>query len=388
MNLSSKLSKIILEKKTLLGVGPMSINVINSSIELSNFFDIYLILIASRRQIDIREFGGGYVEGWSTSDFSNYISKKDKKNKIILARDHGGPWQNNFEIQKKMNLKDAMSSAKESYKADILNNFKIIHIDPSIDIFHKLNINKTLELIYELYEFCYSFAKKNNKEILFELGTEEQNHGLNTIEELDYWINKIKIFCKKNKFPNPFFIVAQTGTKVMELKNIGSFDSDVRQKKQLPAEIQIPKITEWAVKNGLFIKEHNADYLSNDSLKWHPKLGIHAANVAPEFATVETKALLKLFDKCNMKKEKNIFIDEAIKSKKWKKWMMKDDIYKDDEYKAIICGHYIYNIDIIKEIKHKLEKKLNSKNINLNENLKKHIKVSIMRYLSNFKLIN
>ena len=33
-----------------------------------------------------------------------------------------------------MNLKDAMNSAKASYKADIDAGFQILHIDPSIDI--------------------------------------------------------------------------------------------------------------------------------------------------------------------------------------------------------------------------------------------------------------
>ena len=44
------------------------------------------------------------------------------------------------------------------------------------------------------------------------------------------------------------------------------------------------------------MKEHNADYLTND-LSWHPKLGIHAANVAPEFGVVETKLFLKILQK-------------------------------------------------------------------------------------------
>ena len=36
------------------------------------------------------------------------------------------------------------------------------------------------------------------------------------------------------------------------------------------------------------------DYLSNQSLSLHPKLGIHAANVAPEFGVVETKGLIEI----------------------------------------------------------------------------------------------
>ena len=43
---------------TLLGVGPMSLNCVDSAIELSNSHRINLILIASRRQIDSEEFNG------------------------------------------------------------------------------------------------------------------------------------------------------------------------------------------------------------------------------------------------------------------------------------------------------------------------------------------
>ena len=48
------------------------------------------MMIASRRQIDSEEFGGGYVNNWSTKSFADYVKKKDKKNFIILSRDHGG----------------------------------------------------------------------------------------------------------------------------------------------------------------------------------------------------------------------------------------------------------------------------------------------------------
>ena len=42
--------------------------------------------------------------------------KKDINKNIILARDHGGPWQNELEKNQNMNLKDAMQSAKDSYQ--------------------------------------------------------------------------------------------------------------------------------------------------------------------------------------------------------------------------------------------------------------------------------
>ena len=49
-------------RATLLGVGPMSLNCVDVTLELSKQYEIPLMLIASRRQIDSAEFGGGYVK--------------------------------------------------------------------------------------------------------------------------------------------------------------------------------------------------------------------------------------------------------------------------------------------------------------------------------------
>ena len=137
------LNYFIEEKRgTILGVGPMSKNCIDAACEIASK-EIPIMLIASRRQIDSKEFGGGYVENWTTKEFSKYVLKKNKN--VILCRDHGGPWQNDFEIKKKFKLSDAMESAKLSYKNDIDNNFKIIHIDTCINLDKKkLTTNESL----------------------------------------------------------------------------------------------------------------------------------------------------------------------------------------------------------------------------------------------------
>ena len=57
------------------------------------------------------------------------------------------------------------------------------------------------------------------------------------------------------------FVVVQTGTKVMETRNVGSFDKPLRVEID-PTLIQVPKIVEICKKYNIFIKEHNADYLS------------------------------------------------------------------------------------------------------------------------------
>ena len=108
-----------------------------------------------------------------------------------------------------------MLSAKESYLEDIKSGFKILHIDPSIDPNHDITTDIILDRVYELYEYCYEEALKNKKEIIFEIGTEEQSGSTNTSDELEYTIEKVNKFCKKNKFPKPSFVVIQSGTRVM-----------------------------------------------------------------------------------------------------------------------------------------------------------------------------
>ena len=69
--------KLFREKKTtLLAVGPMSKNCVDATIELSNRYNTPIMLIASRRQIDSKDFGGGYVNNWTTETFSSYVKKR------------------------------------------------------------------------------------------------------------------------------------------------------------------------------------------------------------------------------------------------------------------------------------------------------------------------
>ena len=385
MELKKRLEKIINQRKTLLGVGPMSLNVIDASIELSNQLNLPLMMIASRRQIDAKKFGGGYVNKWDTESFSKYVKKKDKKKNIILCRDHGGPWQNDLEIRKRLNIKEAMISAKSSYMEDIKNNFKIIHIDASLFLSKKNRIKLSLERTYELYDYCYQISRKLKKEILIEVGTEEQSGSTNTFEEIEFFLEKLVSFCEKAKLPKLFFIVLQSGTKVMERRNVGIFDSNIRIKNQIPAEIQIFKLLEICKKFGVYFKEHNTDYLTSESLRWHPFLGIHASNVAPEFGVAETKKLFELMHRYNPKL-KNEFIELCVNSKKWKKWVLNENL--PDLEKALICGHYLFSSVEGREIISQLNFDLKKRKSNLNEILKNSVKESILRYLKNFRLIN
>lgn len=371
---------------TLLGVGPMSINCVDAAIELANEYAIPLMLIASRRQIDSEKFNGGYVNNWTTSKFANYVKTKDNNANIILSRDHGGPWQNNEEKKKNMNLDLAMKSAKESYKEDIDAGFEILHIDTSIDIHKVPSQNEVLERLFELYEFCLSYALNKGKEIIFEIGTEEQSGSTNTPDELDFTLSSMEKFCKRNKFPFPTFVVIQTGTRVMEMRNVGSFDSPLRVFNEIPSEIQVPKMIEICKKYNIFMKEHNTDYLSDIALSWHPRLGIHAANVAPEFGVAETRAFLKIMEDNNLTSQANKFLELAYNSKKWDKWMLPNTTASDRD-RSIISGHYIFSTPECIELKKEVSQHLKNKRIDLDSYLYEQVKKSIFRYLHCFRLV-
>ena len=66
-------------------IGPMSKNVVDSIIEFVEETGNKIGFIPSRRQV---EYNGGYVNNWTTEEFSKYVN-----NRVIIQRDHGGPNQ-------------------------------------------------------------------------------------------------------------------------------------------------------------------------------------------------------------------------------------------------------------------------------------------------------
>ena len=385
--LEQKLKSILKQKRTLLGVGPMSKNCVDATIDLANAHNILIMLIASRRQIDSIEFGGGYVNNWDTKNFSEYVNFHDKRGRVLLARDHGGPWQNSKEVEARLSLRDALNSAKQSFAADIDAGFQVIHIDTSVDIHGDVTVDEGLERLFELYEFCSKYSEKKEKSVIFEIGTEEQSGSTNSPTDLEFTIKRIIEFCDHNHFRKPTFVVIQAGTRVMEMRNVGTFESPLRVELEVPAEIQLPKMIEICNKYGVLMKEHNTDYLSNEALRWHPRLGIHAANVAPEFGVCETKALVKIGLDYGMNSEVDELLRISFESRKWEKWMIPESKATDFE-KALIAGHYVFSQTEFISIVERIREKLNGAGIILDDYLKENIKDSVIRYLTNFRLMD
>ena len=369
------------QKCTLLGIGPMSKNCVDSTINVSNEYDVPIMMIASRRQIECKEYGGGYVNNWSTEEFAKYVEKNDVKGNIILCRDHGGPFQGKDE--QGIEFEKSMENAKKSFLVDIKSNFKIIHIDPSEFLGGTCNIEEMLPIIHELYDFCYSTAKKYQKEIFVEISIGREDGGIHSYEDVKFAILNIENFCNTKKIPLPLFLVIRTGNYVMETRNIGVFEEIVNGNRSHD-EKNLKKIIKLCNEKNIMIKEHNADYISEKSLRFHTEIGIHAINVAPEFGVIETRSILEWLENNNLNNEKKQFLEISFQSNKWKKWIIPGSQITNIE-KSIISGHYVLSDAKIRNMLDKLNES-DEKN-NLQNYLKNKLDENHVRYMKCLKLI-
>jgi len=379
-------ASVALGAATQLGVGPMSRHCVDATIELANTSRVPLMLIASRRQIECEGQGGGYVNRWNTHDFARYVRERDRGGYVVLCRDHGGPWQNYREVAQRLPLDDAMASAKESFRHDIEAGFDILHIDPSIDLHtEQLGQSEILDRVEELYEHCMDVAAREGSAIGIEVGSEEQSGVDQDLDVLANALQQVRRFCERHGFESPMFVVAQTGTLVKETRNVGSFDDPFRKNGAVPAEILVPRLLGLCAAHGIALKEHNGDYLSNEALMWHPRLGIHAANVAPEFGVAETRHVLFLCQEFGCTSLAERFAELAYNSGKWRKWMLPDSTATDLD-RATIAGHYVFSEPEYREIFETLRRESEARGLDLDVSIRDAIKLAVMRIMACFNL--
>ena len=388
---------------TLIGIGPMSSNLLKASFELARDEDFPLMFIASRNQVDKDELGGGYVNGWNQQTFAADIKQvaadTDFTGLYYLCRDHGGPWQRDEERNAHLSVEKAMHLAKESYLADIEAGFDLLMIDPTKDPFQMgkvVDLDKIIEWTVELLEFCETERKKRNlPEIGYEVGTEETNGGLTTTERYETFIKKLQAELSSRNLPMPSFIVGQTGTLTRLTEQVGHWN--------YANAIDLAKM---AKKYGVGLKEHNADYMDDETLLLHNPAHITASNVAPQYGTEETRAYLKLIKvEKRLKKEGlikqasnlyDVLLDKAIRTERWRKWMEGDDVnlkvedvLQDERLSTEILdisGHYAFNDpDVKKEIK-TLYANLQANNIDGPRFVIEHIKRPLLQYIKDLNL--
>jgi len=303
-------------------IGPMSQNIVDAIIKFCDETNNKIGLIPSRRQV---EWGGGYVNNWTTETFSKYTDK------LILKRDHSGPGQGYTDD-------DGFKSLEYDCKY-----LDMIHIDPWKKYpTYEEGLTWTLKMI----KFCYN----KNPNIEFEVGTEESIRRFSSTD-IDILLTDLKLNLTNKEFNQIKYAVIQSGTSLKETTNTGEYDKD-----RLTSMIKIVK------KHDLLSKEHNGDYISVELIKEKMNLGLDAINIAPEFGLIETLSYIN----------GGIDIDKFWKicydSKRWEKWVSSDFDPITQKLDLIkICGHYVLstpeflkikpNIDNI--IKSNIKNKLN-----------------------------
>ena len=365
----------------------MSRNCVDAAIELANEQRTFLILIASRRQIDGASFGGGYVNNWTTPQFAEYVRQRDRGRFVLLARDHGGPWQHDSEMSRELDRHSAMDSARESFEADIEAGFDILHIDPNHNPTGMMaaDLDEFTERTKELLYSCRQFARRQGRDVSIEIGTDEGQIGGAEPWQIEHMVEDVFAFCRSEGLEQPGFLVVQAGTKVMEMRNVGQLDEQIRTCGEVPPDAALHSLMAICRRHGLLMKEHNADYLSDAPLKWHPRRGVDSANVAPEFGVAETCALVGVLRQLGQQRLEERFLTSAFESRKWEKWMLPDTTASDRD-RAIIAGHYVFSSQEFAEIRRDAEQAAASAGIALDDLLRTTVKKRIARYLENFRV--
>jgi hypothetical protein len=291
-------------------IGPMSKNVVDTIVEFCKETENVIAFIPSRRQV---EWDGGYVNDWTTEEFSKYVMT------LPIQRDHGGPGQGN-------NDDDGFESL--AYDAKY---FDLIHIDPWKKYpRYSDGLEKTIEMI--------KFAYDINPKLIFEVGTEEAIRPFEA-EELDQLVIDLWAALPKEVYSKIKYLVIQSGTSLKGTNQTGEYNSD-----------RLKQMIKVAKRHNLLSKEHNGDYIPVETIKEKFDLGLDAINIAPEFGLIETLTYLseikdeKTFDK---------FWQICYDSKRWVKWVNPGfDPYMNKEQLIKICGHYVLtNPEFISEIK-------------------------------------
>lgn len=383
---------------TLLGIGPMSSNLLRATFELARDEDFPPMFIASRNQVDTDEVGAGYVNGWDQVRFARDIAAIAEEvgydGPYYLCRDHGGPWQRDEERRAHLPEDEAMELARRSFEADMEAGFHLLMVDPTKDPYQigkviplDTVLRRTVDLIDHLEKYR---AEHNLPEVAYEVGTEETNGGLTSTEKYEEFVCRLREELEARGCPMPAFIVGQTGTLTRLTEQVGHFD-----------RANARELADMAARYGVGLKEHNADYLDDVTLLEHLPSHVTASNVAPQYGTEETRAYLKL---CELEERlvadgliaesaglRDVLLDKAIRTERWRKWMTGDntelsvdDILADEELSLQvldIAGHYVFNDDEVSSRIERLFANLGEHGVDGRRFVVEHIKRPLRQYV-------
>lgn len=341
--------------RTLLGVCPMTEEIVRAAIREAASEEFVPMFIATPRQVDANR---GYT-GWSQTELVGFVESICEDvgydGPYLLARDHGGPYQSTRDRDdESVDLDDAMRYAKELFSEDLNAGFDVLHVDatedPRVDGPLALEeiARRTVELIAAIER---ERERGDHSEVYYEVGTEEIAGGMTDPADFAAFLDLLEEQLEAEvpgAFDRVIFAVGQVGT-TMRIDMTNEF-----------APEKAAELVDIADERGLFVKTHFTDWLPTETLERFPELGIGAANVGPEFAAAIAEALAdlerterRLIDEAGEADRASEFMETfetaAVRDAPWKKYAPADldaderEPYADQHRReiALCVGRYV-----------------------------------------------
>lgn len=310
-------------RMTLLAVCPNSAAVAEAAVLAARRGRAPMLFAATLNQVD---HDGGYT-GWTPAQFvaaiREYAEQHTWQGPLYPCLDHGGPWLKDRHRAQRLPLDQAMNELKLSLTACLQAGYRLLHIDPTVDLTLapgeplplEALVQRTVELIGHVEG---ERARLGLPPVSYEVGSEEVHGGLVDLTRFDLYLSQLRTGLEAAALSRawPCFVVAQVGTDL----HTTSFDAQVAE-----------RLYSRVAPLGSLIKGHYTDDV--DHPEAYPASGMGGANVGPEFTEVEFEALEEL-----ERRERSVrprpaassgalaaIEQTVVGSGRWRKWLQPEE---------------------------------------------------------------
>lgn len=298
---------------TLLAVCPNSDAVARAALRAADRLRSPAIFAATLNQVDL---DGGYTD-WTPAGFVAFlddeVTRIDATVPVLVGLDHGGPWTKDDHRRDGYSLDETTESVRDSLSACIDAGYDLLHIDATIDpnAEGEVEIEIVVERTVALIAFAEAYRLRSGRPpIAYEVGTEEVHGGTGDVLRLRELVRELRATLVGQGLAQawPAFFVGRVGTDL----HTSHFDPR--------AAVELGEIVRPL---GSVVKGHYTDYVDNPAD--YPRSRVGGANVGPEFADVEVRALEKL-----AAVERDMGMDSGfigvlqaavVGSGRWRKWL-------------------------------------------------------------------
>lgn len=338
-----------------LWVGAVSPSVVDAGARIARTHAFNFVIMASRRQVESKSLGGGYSHNWSTREWVDRVQTRARC-AVRLARDHGGPWLG-FRVA--TNLATAVDEAKESIKDDIRCGLAAVHIDVG-EVARRADLRVARLVMEDLLRYTVLTAADERRAVEIEVSFQCHSADRCAPSVVERDLDWITTTCSQSQLPMPRYLVLQTGSFVSANRNSWSEEPEPEGYAAIAESIALIRSC------GMLPKEHNADFLSVDSLRLRHKLGIGAINIAPQLAVAETDFLVGLCNEYGLSQLLDELASGVEQSQRWRKWFPPDATPTSLE-KVRAAAHYSFSTQWFREWERQLAVALHQSRAALHE---------------------